>query len=249
MENMTEIAPNQLPLFADLLTVEQEQRLSDAKASATKQMQREKNEVLRKVAIVDAAGFTSMHYNYNTDCKKVTRSINVNKWNEEPLMVEAEFDQFSGNFFILFDQYDKAQNKIIKRKSTVSLNGDKIECYWLNQSSRKMKAETILANIDKAAERASFQFECANEIKSIVEYKVNKYKKLYPNAEVEAGRGYNSGRGNWEEFETVTVKFPSGSYIVFRVTSNPDYEYAHKIFNAVTSKMTNSELLDHFNAQ
>lgn len=249
MENMTEIAPNQLPLFADLLTVEQEQRLSDAKASATKQMQREKNEVLRKMKIVIDAGFSPAQYNYSTDCKKVTRSINVNKWNEEPLMVEAEFDQFNGNFYILFDQYDKSQNKIVKRKSTIQLSGDKIECYWLNQSSRKMKAETILANIDKAADKASLQFECANEIKSIIEYKVDKYKKLYPNAEVEAGKGYNSGRGNWEEFETVTVKFPSGSYIVFRVTSNPDYEYAHKIFNAVTNKMTNTELMDHFNAQ
>jgi hypothetical protein len=249
MENMTQVAPNQLPLFANMLTVEQEQRLADAKASATKQMNRQLNEVLRKVAIVDAAGFTSSHYGYNTDCKKVMRSINVNRWSEEPHMTEVELDQFSGHFYITFDEYDKTKNEIVKRKTGIDVSGDKIECYGLNQNSRKMKPETILANIAKAAEKAHYEFARANTVKSIVKYTVNKYKKLYPNAEVEAGKGYNSGRGNWEEFEIVTVKFPSGSYIVLRTTTTPDSEYAHKTYNAVTSKMTNAELMDHFNAQ
>jgi len=249
MENMTQVAPNQLPLFANMLTVEQEQRLADAKASATKQMNRQLNEVLLKVAIVDAAGFTSSHYGYNTDCKKVMRSINVNRWSEEPHMTEVELDQFSGHFYITFDEYDKTKNEIVKRKTGIDVSGDKIECYGLNQNSRKMKPETILANIAKAAEKAHYEFARANTIKSIVGYTVNKYKKLYPNAEVEAGKGYNSGRGNYDEFETVTVKFKSGSYIVFRTTTTPDGEYAHKKYDAMTNKMTNDELMDHFNAQ
>ena len=249
MENTIEISPNQLPLFADMLTVEQEQRVTDAKASATKQMNRQLNEVLRKVAIVDAAGFTSSHYGYNTDCKKIMRSINVNRWNEEPHMTEVELDQFSGHFYITFDEYDKTKNEIVKRKTGIDISGDKIECYGLNQNSRKMKPETILANIAKAAEKAGFDFERANAFKSTVEYTVNKYKKLYPNAEVEAGKAYNSGRGNYEEFNTVTVKFKSGSYIVFRITATPDNEYAHKKYDAMTNKMTNAELMDHFNAQ
>ena len=249
MENMTQVAPNQLPLFADMLTVEQEQHLADAKASATKQMNRQLNEVLRKVAIVDAAGFTSSHYGYNTDCKKVMRSINVNRWSEEPHMTEVELDQFSGHFYITFDEYDKTKNEIVKRKTGIDVSGDKIECYYLNQNSRKMKPETILANIAKAAEKAHYEFARANTIKSIVGYTVNKYKKLYPNAEVEAGKAYNSGRGNYEEFDTVTVKFKSGSYIVFRTTTTPDSEYAHKKYDAMTNKMTNAELMDHFNAQ
>jgi hypothetical protein len=249
MENMTQVAPNQLPLFANMLTVEQEQRVADAKASATKQMNRQLNEVLHKVAIVDAAGFTSSHYGYNTDCKKVMRSINVNRWSEEPHMTEVELDQFSGHFYITFDEYDKTKNEIVKRKTGIDVSGDKIECYYLNQNSRKMKPETILANIAKAAEKAHYEFARANTIKSIVGYTVNKYKKLYPNAEVEAGKGYNSGRGNYDEFETVTVKFKSGSYIVLRTTTTPDGEYTHRKYDAVTNKMTNAELMDHFNAQ
>jgi hypothetical protein len=249
MENMIEIAPNQLPLFADMLTVEQEQHIADAKSSAKKQMNRERLEVIRKAAIVDAAGFTSTHYSYSTDCKKVMRSINVNKWNEVPQMVEVELDQFNGNFFIIFDEYDKNKNEIIKRKVLITLWDDFIECYALNQNSRAMKPTTILAKIAAAAETAKYKYGIANKTKSNIEYTVDKYKKLYPNAEVEAGKGYNSGRGNWEEYDTITVKFKSGSYVIFKVYTTPDQEYVDKTYNAVTSKMTNTELMDYFNAQ
>jgi hypothetical protein len=164
-------------------------------------------------------------------------------------MVEVELDHFKGNFYIVFDEYDKGKNEIIKRKATVDLRGDKMECYWLNNNSRAMKPATILANIAKAAETAKYKYEIANKTKSTVEYTVDKYQKLYPDAEVTAGKGYNSGRGNWEEYDTITVKFKSGSYVIFKVYTTPDQEYTAKTYDAVTSKMTNTELMDYFNAQ
>ena len=246
---MTEIAPNQLPLFADMLTVEQEQRVADAKVSATKQMDRERLEVIRKAAIVDAAGFTSSHYSYSIDCKEIMRSMNISKWNETAKQVEVKLDQFNGNFYILFDAYDKNRNEIVKRKATVDLQGNKMECYGLNQNSRKMKPETILANIIKAAETAKYNYEIANKTKSTVEYTVDKYKKLYPDAEVTAGKGHTSGRGNYTEFDTVTVKFKSGSYVVFEVYTIPNNEYVRDKVDAVTKKLSINELMDYFNAQ
>jgi hypothetical protein len=249
MENTIEIAPNQLPLFTDMLTVEQEQRVTDAKVSATKQMDRERLEVIRKAAIVDAAGFTSNHYGYSIDCIKVMREINVNSWREERRMVEVELDHFKGNFYIVFDEYDKGKNEIIKRKASVDLRGDKMECYWLNNNSRAMKPATILANIAKAAETAKYKYEIANKTKSTVEYTVDKYKKLYPDAEVKAGKGHTSGRGNYTEFDTVTVKFKSGSYVVFEVYTIPDNEYVRDKVDAVTKKLSINELMDYFNAQ
>jgi hypothetical protein len=249
MENMTEVAPNQLPLFADLLTVEQEQRVTDAKVSATKQMDRERLEVIRKAAIVDAAGFTSNHYGYSIDCIKVMREINVNSWREERRMVEVELDHFKGNFYIVFDEYDKGKNEIIKRKTSVDLRGDKMECYWLNNNSRAMKPATILANIAKAAETAKYKYEIANKTKSTVEYTVDKYQKLYPDAEVTAGKGYTSGRGNYTEFDTVTITFKSGSYVTFEVYTTPDKEYVREKVDVVFRKMSINEVMDHFNAQ
>jgi hypothetical protein len=249
MENMIEIAPNQLPLFADMLTVEQEQRITTAKVDAAKQTLRQQDEVLRKVNIVDEAGFTTNQYIYNTDCTKVMREINVNSWRETSKMVEVELDRFSGNFYILFDEYDKGKNEIVKRKATVDLRGDKIECYWLNNNSRAMKPTTILANIAKAAETAKYKYKIANQTKSTVEYTVDKYQKLYPDAEVKAGKGYNSGRGNYTEFDTVTVTFKSGSYVVFEVYTTPDKEYVREKYDAVFRKMSINEVMDYFNVQ
>jgi hypothetical protein len=249
MENTIEIDPNQLPLFADLLTAEQEQRVVDAKVSATKQMERERLEVIRKAAIVDDAGFTSNHYGYSVNCSKVMREINVNLWREESRMVEVELDRFNGNFYIVFDEYDKGKNEIIKRKASVDLRGDKMECYWLNNNSRAMKPATILANIVKAAETAKYKYEIANKTKSTVEYTVDKYKKLYPDAEVKAGKGYNRGRGEYNEFDTVTITFKSGSYVTFEVYTTPDKEYVREKFDAVFRKMSINEVMDYFNAQ
>ena len=248
MENTIEIAPNQLPLF-DMLTAEQEQRVANEKASATKQMQRQKEEVLRKVSMVIDAGFSPAQYGYSIECSKVTREINVNPWREESKLVEVELDRFNGNFYILFDQYDAGKNEIVKRKATVDVRGDKMECYWLNNNSPKMKPTTILANIAKAAETAKYKYEIANKTKSTVEYTVNKYQKLYPDAKVEAGKDYNSGRGNYREYDTVTVKFKSGSYVTFEVYTTPDKEYVREKVDVVFRKMSVNEVMDYFNAQ
>lgn len=251
MENITAIDPNQLPLFADLLTAKQEQRIADEKSSATKQMDRQRLEVIRKAAIVDAAGFTSDHYGYSINCSKVMREINVNanRWDSEPKSVEVELDRFNGNFYILFDQYDADKNEIVKRKATVDLRGDKMECYWLNNNSRAMKPATILANIAKAAETAKYKYKIANQTKSTVEYTVDKYKKLYPDAKVEAGKGCNSGRGKYEEFDVVTITFKSGSYVMLKVYTTRDQEYTYKTYDSVFTKMNKIEVMDYFNAQ
>jgi hypothetical protein len=249
MENTIEIAPNQLPLFADMLTVEQEQRVANEKADATKTMLRQKDEVLRKMKMVIDAGFSPAQYGYSTDCIKVMREINVNPWREESKLVEVELDRFNGNFYILFDEYDKDKNEIIKRKATVELRGDKMECYWLNNNSRAMKPTTILANIAKAAETAKYKYKIANKTKSTVEYTVDKYKKLYPDAEVTAGKSYNRGRGEYTEFDTVTITFKSGSYVTFEVYTTPDKEYIREKYDAVFRKMSVNEVMDYFNAQ
>jgi hypothetical protein len=249
MENTIEIAPNQLPLFADLLTVEQEQRIASEKTSATKQMDRQRLEVIRKVSTVVDAGFSPAQYSYSIDCSKVTREINVNSWREDSKLVEVELDRFNGNFYILFDQYDAGKNEIVKCKATVELRGDKMECYWLNNNSRAMKPTTILANIAKAAETAKYKYDVANKTKTTVEYTVDKYKKLYPDAEVKAGKGYNRGRGEYTEFDTVTITFKSGSYVVFEVYSTPDREYIREKVDVVFKKMSINEVMDYFNAQ
>jgi hypothetical protein len=88
----------------------------------------------------------------------------------------------------------------------------------------------------------------ANKMKSVVEYTVNKYKKLYPEAEVTADKGYTSGR-NYSEYNKVTIKFKSGSYVSFQLGSEKDREYTVDKYDAVFKKLTINEVMDHFNTQ
>jgi hypothetical protein len=248
MENTIEIAPNQLPLF-DMLTTEQEIELARLKTLAKRDADKHEKRISDKIELLLKAGFTNRHYTYNVERTTVTREVNVANWRDYSKLVEDEFDSVTGDCYLLYSRYDKSKNEIVTAKTWFDVYSGKIECCNLTGSYRKYKPETILAQIEESYEIATNEYDIANKTKSTVEYTINKYKKLYPDAEVKAGRGYNSGRGNYSEFDTVTIKFKSGSYVVFEVYATPDREYVREKVDAVTKKLAINELMDYFNAQ
>ena len=246
MENMTTVAPNQLPLF-DMLTAEQEVELTRIKASKKRDNNRYETEVLGKVELLTKCGFTSRHFSYSTERAIRTYNFNVARWNEAPVRVDTELDEFRGNCFLLYSRYDKSKNEIVTAKTTFTLRNGKIECCGLTGNWRYYKPETILAKIEESYEIASNQYDLANRTKTNVENTVEKYKKLYPDAEVKAGKGYTSG--TYREYSKVTITFKSGSYVELEIGSASDQEYLLTKYDAVFKKMTINEVMDHFNAQ
>ena len=247
MENILEIAPNQLQLF-DLLTPEHEIELTRLKTLAKRDADKHEKRVSDKIELLLKSGFTSRHYIYEVNRSKINYEFNVARWNEAPKLVETEIDSVTGDCWLLYSRYDKSKNEIITAKTWFDVYSGKIECCNLTGSYRKYKPETILAQIEESYEVATNQYDTANKTKSTVEYTVDKYKKLYPNSEVKAGKGYTSGR-NYTEFDTVTIKFKSGSYVVFTVYTTRDLEYVHERYDAVFKKMTVDETLTYFNTQ
>ena len=247
MENVLEIAPNQLQLF-DLLTPEQETELARLKAVAKRDADKHEKIVSDKIELLLKAGFTNRHYDYKVERTKVTRKVNVAHWRDYAKYVEAEFDQVTGDCWLLYSRYDKSKNEIVTGKTWFDVRDGKIECSNLTNSWRKYKPESILAKIEESYEIASNQYDLANQMKSVAEYAVNKYKKLYPEAEVEAGKGYTSGR-NYNEYDKLTIKFKSGSYVSFQLSSEKDREYVVEKYDAVFKKMTINEVLEYFNSQ
>lgn len=246
MEEPIEIAPNQLPLFDDVLTTKQEETLKYYKTEATNRMLRNEREVLNKVECLSNAGFTSSHYVYNTERKIINYEANVNRYDEEAKYVEVELDSFSGYCYILYDCYDEKTNKIIKSRASFTLYRDgKIECYALVNSYRRIKPKSLLDKLTEATNKANYEYEYANKVKTNIEYTVNKYKQLYPDAEVTSGKGYRKNK----DFDKVTVKFKSGSYVVFEVYGTPNNEYLYEKVDAVTKEMPINELMDYFNKQ
>jgi hypothetical protein len=93
------------------------------------------------------------------------------------------------------------------------------------------------------------KFNDANKQKGILDYTVDKYKTLFPNAKVSVGNDYDKNRHNYTSFPIVIVNFESGSWVSFRIGSEIDKEYTHKKFDAVASQMSTMDLLKMFNNQ
>jgi hypothetical protein len=156
----------------------------------------------------------------------------------------------SGGCKVIYNKYNSVTNQIITLNSLVSNEHDKLECSAITSQYRAYKPSSLLAKLKENNEKAQNDFDKANATKSLLNYTVNKYKTLFPNATVTVGKDYyRSSQRNYVEFETVIVTFESGSYIIFRLGYENDKEYIHKKFDAVTAQLSAIELLEVFNKQ
>ena len=153
----------------------------------------------------------------------------------------------SGGCQILFDSF--RNGKIEMGKSYVSREGDKLQCTSITSQYRYYKPSSLLAKLKEHNSYSLGQLESTNKKQNIIEYTVEKYTKLFPNAEVKIGSDYNRGRNNYSEFKTVIIKFPSGSYVIYRLGYDNDGEYLHKKFDNVVDTLKGMDLLNHFNNQ
>ena len=247
MENTVEIAPNQLPLF-DMLTVEQEIELARVKAGAKRDQERREKEVKDKIDLLYKTGFTTQQYRCSVEWEKATRRFNVAKWKDVPKFVEVEVNEFRGSCNLMYSRFNKETNSITTAITSFTLRNGKIECYSLTGNWRNYKPESILAKVKESYEIAKNQYELYNRKQTVVEYTINKYKQLYPDAKVTAGKDYTSGR-YYNEYDKVTVEFKSGSYVSFRLGSENDRELVFEKHDAVFKKLSANEVMDLFNSQ
>jgi len=103
-----------------------------------------------------------------------------------------------------------------------------------------------LKKLKEKNEQSKQQYEYNNKRKSIKEYTIDKYQKLYPNCEVKFEEIYNR---NYSNYETVKVTFPNGSSINFILGSEKDKERVYRFTDVVTKEMSGEELLNYFNNQ
>ena len=132
----------------------------------------------------------------------------------------------------------------------VSREGNKLECSNITPQYRAYKPSTLFSKLQDYNTNQKNKHVYANKTKSILNHTIDKYKKLFPNATVEAGTDYYKGRNyNYTDFPIVYVKFNSGSYVSFRLGSEIDKEYLHKKFDRVATDMSIEDTLGMFNNQ
>jgi hypothetical protein len=163
---------------------------------------------------------------------------------------DITYETVDGNISILYKKYDSRENKIVTQKSYVGKESNKLQCSSITPQYRAYKPKSLYEKLLENNSDAQNEFDSANREKLIIKYTVEKYKNLFPKAEITVGRDYYKNyRSNYIEFPIVMVKFESGSYISFRIGFQNDEEVVYKKHDAVASQLSAIELLNIFNQQ
>ena len=240
----------QLELELGILTDAQQERVNSFIKSQQSNVERIVSVQSKIEALLVSGGFKA-GIDYVNDLKYgiVTEDREFG-YGSEAFTANVTYMKSSGGCKIIFERYNKYKNEIEVGMSMVSIEHDKLECSSITSQYRAYKPASLFTKLKENNEKAQNEYDSANSEKAVINYTVEKYKTLFPKAEVGVGKDYNKNyKGNYTEFPTVIVSFESGSYVIFRLGYENDKEYTHKKFDAVASKLSTIELLNIFNQQ
>jgi hypothetical protein len=252
MENLENVDQNQLALF-ELLTAEQEVRKAGIIANRAVQAKRVFDKDARIESLLLEAGFVrGTHFKSNSKIVKSIIKIDVGEYKNEKI-VDVEVENAEGHVSIL---YDRLNNTIIEKVTAyVWMNDEcRLECSAVTGTNRAYKPKSLFDKLMLKNQKAIEELEAVTKNISVKEYTLQKYKTLFPEAVVELGRdytNYSSGynRTKYVHFDTLSIKFKSGSQVVLRVGPSNDTEQLHKKYDAVIGKQSILETLTTFNNQ
>ena len=240
----------QLDLFeGKILTNDQRLEIQQYIANCDKEVVRKQNENRSIMLLLDEAGFRQ-GIDYINDFEVFVKTYEHEfgySYNNTQWYAEVEVMRSSGGCQILFDSF--RNGKIEMGKSHVYREGDKLQCTCITSQYRFYKPSSLLSKLEKHNAYSLIQLETTNKKQNVIEYTVEKYTKLFPNATITIGSDYNRGRVIFNEFKTVIINFPSGSYVIYRLGYDNDGEYLHKKFDKVVDTLKGIDLLNHFNNQ
>lgn len=164
-------------------------------------------------------------------------------WGDNKFNAEVTVNTISGGVYLIHKRFYNGQ--LVTTKSSVGREGDKLECSMITPQYRAYKPSTLLVKLNEYNGDQQWRYDNYVKKNNILEYTLDKYSKLYPNATVKTGTGF-AGRSS---FQTVLVSFESGSWVELRLGFRQDEEYMFKKFDATVDALKSMDLLNHFNEQ
>jgi len=232
----------QLELFQVLNTEQQ----SDVNSFVERQNQQVVDRVASIKKMIDLltdAGFeedVNFKRNFEIGVSTTERSFG---WGDNKFNAEVTVNTVSGGVYLVHKRFYNGQ--LVTTKSSVGREGDKLECSMITPQYRAYKPSTLLVKLNEFNEDQQWKYDNAVKKNEILNYTLDKYSKLYPNAKVQTGTGYISNRS----FTTVLLSFPSGSWVEFKLGYRKDEEYMFKKFDATVDALKGMDLLNHFDKQ
>jgi len=238
----------QLELNFGMLTVAQQEIVDRFVSNSKRNADNASAKTARIEALLISGGFKAgIDYVNNLETKTVTED-KVFGYDDE-FSAEVTYVSSYGGCQLITEYYNSSKNTMSTRLVSVGIEHDKLECSTITSQYRAYKPTSLLTKLQEYNVSQLYQFNDANKQKGILDYTVDKYKTLFPNAKVSVGNDYDKNRHNYTSFPIVIVSFKSGSYVSFRLGSEIDKEYTHKKFDAVASQMSTMDLLKMFNNQ
>ena len=239
----------QLELDFGMLTAEQQivvdRFVSNSKRNADNAIVK----VAKTEALLISGGFRAgVDYINDLETKTVTEDKGFG-YGDNEFTANVTYVSSYGGCKLETNYYNSYKNELIKRLVSVDTVDGKLECTTITNQYRAYKPSTLFTKLQEYNKSQIFAYGRANKDLEIVNHTVEKYKTLFPNAEVSVGTDYDRYRNNYNSFPIVIVSFKSGSYVSFRLGSEMDKEYTHKKFDAVASQRTTAETLNMFNSQ
>jgi len=197
----------------------------------------------KTVEMLKEAGFKqgeNFSCSYTVDKETSERSFG---YGDNSFKAEVTFDTISGCVYLKHKRFYAGE--LTADNSSVSKAGDKLECSRITPQYRAYKPSTLLVKLNEHNEDQQWRYDNYVKKNNMLEYTLDKYSKLYPNATVQTGSGYAGNRS----FSTVLVSFESGSWVEFKLGFRQDEEYMFKKFDATVDALKGMDLLNHFNEQ
>lgn len=240
---------NQLELELGILTDTQQERVN---SFIKNQQQNTERLILQQAKIENlliSGGFKAgIDYVNDLEYSMITEDKEFG-YGENAFEANVTYMKSSGGCKVIFDRYNSYTNEIEVKMSMVTAEHGKLECSSITSQYRAYLPSSLFTKLKENNEKAQNEYNSANREKSILNYTVDKYKTLFPNATVNTGKDYYKTRNEYTEFPTVIVSFESGSWVSFRLGYENDKEYTHKKFDAVAAQLSTMDLLNVFNNQ
>ena len=240
----------QLDLFhGKVLTAEQQEEVNKfIKNQAERAIKAEKRNS-KIMLMLDEAGFVyGQDYSSNFEVEEVTRETRFGYgYNNTDYEFEATYMQNTGNVFLWVNTIN--EGKLKTYKSSVDVEGDKLQCTSVTKQYRHYKPSSLLVKYKEHNQRIVGELEHKNKQSIALDNVVSKYQTLYPEAKVTIGSDYYRSRRNYDSFPLVIVTFKSGSSVSFQLGYSNEMEVVrfYKKYDAQTEKV--EDLLNRFNNQ
>jgi hypothetical protein len=239
----------QLDLFEGvLLTADQQEKVNTHIANCKKNSEHAQTKHNNIVRLLNINGFCK-DLHFEEDCKVTTETRKVTlgyRYNNTDFETEVTAEYCYSNIYLIGQSFNSYHGELSPARFYFEVKDNKINCSSITEQYRSYKPSTILEKLKSYNLKAANAFEEYKKKINLEKNTIEKYTKLYPNAEVTSRDIYSKYSGS---FKIVEVLFKSGSYVQFRLDTSNNTEYVHAKHDAVAYQTPVEELLEKFNNQ